>query len=118
MIWTSARPAWFCFPINLVPYPHLAITSGKNGHIYLLNRDSLGGYGDGVQSNPQVVQEVSGQLRQQMGTPAYWNGRLYFGAGISPHKDAIKAFAFAMECAVSDARFAKCGHLLISRAAR
>jgi hypothetical protein len=75
------------------PYSHLAITSGKNGHIYLLNRDTLGGYGVGLRGNPQLVQEVSGQLRQQMGTPAYWNGRLYFGAGISPHKDAIKAFA-------------------------
>ena len=25
-------------------FPHLAITSGKNGHIYVLNRDNLGGY--------------------------------------------------------------------------
>jgi len=80
-------------PDQTGPYPHLAITSGKNGHIYLLNRDTLGGYGAGLRSNPQLVQEVSGQLRQQMGTPAYWNGRLYFGAGISPHKDSIKAFA-------------------------
>ncbi|MFZ0314784.1 MAG: hypothetical protein WAL85_18920 [Candidatus Korobacteraceae bacterium] len=75
------------------PYPRLALTSGKNGHIYLLNRDTLGGYSVGLKNNPQAVQEVSGQLRQQMGTPAYWNGRLYFGAGISPHKDSIKAFA-------------------------
>ncbi len=74
-------------------YPHLAITSGKNGHIYLLNRDTLGGYSVGLKNNPQAVQEVSGQLRQQMGTAAYWNGRLYFGAGISPYKDSIKAFA-------------------------
>ncbi len=28
-----------------------------------------------------------------MGTPAYWNGRLYFGPGMSPKKDSIKAFA-------------------------
>ncbi|MGC2112719.1 MAG: hypothetical protein WA655_24580 [Candidatus Korobacteraceae bacterium] len=71
--------------------PHLAITSGKNGHIYLLNRDHMGGYLAG-RGNPQIVQEVSGQLRQQMGTPAYWNGHLYFGAGISPYNDAIKSF--------------------------
>jgi hypothetical protein len=74
------------------PYPRLAITSGKNGHIYVLNRDSLGGYSQ-MKSNPQVVQEISGQLKQQMGTPAYWNGRVYFGAGISPKKDGVKAFA-------------------------
>jgi hypothetical protein len=75
------------------PYPHLAITSGKNGHIYVLNRDSFGGYNSEVRGNPQLVQELSGQLRQQMGTVAYWNGRLYFGAGISPYNDSIKAFA-------------------------
>ncbi len=74
------------------PYPHLAVTAGKNGHIYVLDRDNLGGYFTGGRGNPQVVQEISGQLRQQMGTPAYWNGRLYFGAGISPQKDGIKAF--------------------------
>jgi hypothetical protein len=80
-------------PDQLGPYPHLALTSGKNGHIYLLDRDNFGGYSAGLKSNPQVVQEIAGQLKQQMGTPAYWNGRLYFGAGISPHNDSIKAFA-------------------------
>ncbi len=75
------------------PYPHLAISSGKNGHIYLLNRDNFGGYNSAGKGNPQIVQELSGQLRQQMGTPAYWNGRLYFGGGISPYNDSIKAFA-------------------------
>ena len=74
-------------------FAHIAITSGKNGHIYVLNRDALGGYDAAVKGNPQVMQEVSGQLKQQMGTPAYWNGRVYFGAGISPHNDGIKAFA-------------------------
>ena len=74
-------------------FRHIAVTSGKNGHIYVLNRDNFGGYTTGLNRNAQVIQEVSGQLRQQMGTPAYWNGRLYFGAGISPHNDGIKAFA-------------------------
>jgi hypothetical protein len=75
------------------PYPHIADASGKNSHIYVLNRDSLGGYYAGARSNPQLIQEISGQLKQQMGTPAYWNGHLYFGAGISPQKDGIKAFS-------------------------
>ena len=74
-------------------FPHIAVTSGKNGHIYVLNRDNFGGYNTALNGNPQVIQEISGQLRQQMGTPAYWNGRLYFGPGISPHMDGVKAFA-------------------------
>jgi hypothetical protein len=73
-------------------YPHLAVTSGKNGHIYLLNRDSLGGYLADGNRNPQVVQEISG-LRQQMGTPTYWNGYVYLGSGVSPFKDSIRAFS-------------------------
>ncbi len=72
-------------------YPHLAVTSGKNGHIYVLNRDALGGYRADGSRNPQVVQEISG-LREQMGTPAYWNGYVYFGSGVSPFKDSIRAF--------------------------
>jgi hypothetical protein len=80
-------------PDQTGPYAHLAVASGKNGHIYVMNRDSLGGYDNGTRSNPQLVQEISGQLKQQMGTPAYWNGHLYFGAGISPRKDGIKAFS-------------------------
>ena len=74
------------------PYPHLAVTSGKDGHIYVLNRDSLGRYSE-RKADPQLVQGIAGQLRQQMGTPAYWNGRVYFGAGNSLGKDSIKAFA-------------------------
>ena len=84
--------------ITLLPeqpgiYPRLAITSGKNGHIYVLNRDNLGRYNAGGRGNPQIIQEISGQLKQQMGTAAYWSGRVYFGAGISPLKEGIKAFA-------------------------
>jgi hypothetical protein len=74
------------------PYRRLAITSGKNGHIYLLNRDNLGGYNTVTRRDPQIVEEVVGQLKMQMGTPAYWNGRVYFGGGNSPGMDSIKAF--------------------------
>ncbi len=74
------------------PYPHLAVTADKRGHIYVVNRDRLGGYNVGGQQNPQLVQEIVGQLREQLGTPAYWNGYLYFGSGVSPFKDSIRAF--------------------------
>ena len=56
-------------PDQAGPYPHLAITSGKNGHIYLLNRDNLGGYMTGMNGNPQVVQEVRGTAQAANGDP-------------------------------------------------
>ena len=55
----SARPGWrkddldlgstgvLLLPDQPGPYPHLAVASGKNGHIYVMNRDSLGGYFSG-----------------------------------------------------------------------
>src|ERR1019366_4238889 len=73
------------------PYPHLAFTSATNAHIYLLTRHAVVAYRAEGNRNPQVVQEISG-LREQMGTPAYWNGYVYFGSGVSPFKDSIRAF--------------------------
>ncbi len=75
------------------PLAHLVVTSAKNGHIYLLNRDNLGGYNSNGGRNPRVVQELTGVLKQQMGTAAYWNGNVYFGAGVSPSFDSIRAFS-------------------------
>jgi len=74
-------------------FPHLLVTSGKNGHIYLLNRDALGGYKPSASGNAGVVQELSGLLKQQMGTAAYWDGTVYFGAGVSASMDSIRAFS-------------------------
>ena len=84
--------------------PHLMIAAGKEGRIYLINRDHLGGFNS---SNDQIVQEVSGQLGGGTGgcgqlphcsgtdvnfnTPAYWNGKLYFG----PMNDVVKAFSMS-----------------------
>jgi len=67
------------------PYPHLGIVAGKSETIYVLNRDDLGGYNSG---GDQVVQEVSGELYRNFGTPGYWNENVYFCA----LGDYVKAF--------------------------
>ncbi len=74
-------------------FRHLLLTSGKDGSVYLLNRDAMGRYNAAGSHNSQIVQQLNAVLKQQMGTPAYWNGWLYFGAGVSPNKDSIKAFS-------------------------
>jgi Legume lectin domain/Bacterial lectin/Chitobiase/beta-hexosaminidase C-terminal domain len=66
-------------------HTHLMVQSGKEGRIYLVDRDSLGGYNS---SSDNIVQEVpvnnASQSNQtfkiagQWSTPAYWNGNLYF----------------------------------------
>jgi Abnormal spindle-like microcephaly-assoc'd, ASPM-SPD-2-Hydin len=58
------------------PNPHLVIGVGKLGTIYLVNRDSMGGFNA---SMDQMVQELSGVLGGMFSTPAYWQGKLAKG---------------------------------------
>jgi hypothetical protein len=67
--------------------PDLLITSGKEGDIYLLNQDNLGGY-NGV-NNSQAVQYIPSALGEFYGSPLYWNNTVYFLA----HLDSLKAYS-------------------------
>jgi outer membrane protein assembly factor BamB len=64
---------------------HLSVGAGKDGHIYVVNRDAMGKFNAG--SN-HIYQELSGVLGGVFSMPAYFNGTLYYGAV----GDAIKAF--------------------------
>ncbi len=60
------------------PVPHLVIGGGKDGYLYLLNRDSMGGYGD---SNAvQRFNFGSGIFD----TGAFWNGFYYLAGYAGP----------------------------------
>ena len=58
------------------PYPHLLVVDGKQGEIYLCNRDSLGGYQSG--SNSQIIQSIPNATGMVMTSPAYWNKNIYY----------------------------------------
>jgi uncharacterized protein (TIGR03437 family) len=67
-------------------HPHLMVGAGKEGRIYLLDRDSLGGWQAGQDS--QIVQELPGAIGGLFGNPAYFNQTIYIcGSG-----DSLKAF--------------------------
>jgi hypothetical protein len=70
-----------CSPLVLPdltgPFPHVIVAAGKQGTIYVLNRDNLGMY---APNDPQVIQELVGVVGSMRGAPAYWNGRMYFSA--------------------------------------
>jgi hypothetical protein len=55
---------------------HELIQGGKNGRIELLDRDNLGGHST---TSNTIVQEIAGKVGKLWGTPAYWNGNVYFG---------------------------------------
>ena len=68
---------------------HLAFTGGKEGTLYLVDRDNMGHFQSN--DNSQIVQSVMGQIFAVFSTPAYFNGSVFVG-GIY---DNIKAFGFS-----------------------
>jgi len=72
-------------PDQAGPYPHELIASGKQGIVYVLNRDSLGMFSA---NDSQVLQEVAlepGSANDVLfGSPAYWNNTVYFAPNASP----------------------------------
>ncbi len=57
-------------PFGTAAYPHLLVHAGKDGRVFLLNRDSLGGRG----STTDKPVSVSGPYRGQWGHPAVFAG--------------------------------------------
>lgn len=75
------------------PTPHELVASGKQGWVYVLDRDSLGMYSAGGPTDPQVVQEFplleksanpESDYDVQFGSAAYWNETVYFAPDASP----------------------------------
>jgi Immunoglobulin I-set domain/PQQ-like domain len=68
---------------------HLAVGAGKDGNIYVVNRDP-GAMGKFNSSSNNIYQQLSGVLSGSVfSAPAYFNSTLYYGAV----GDRIKAFA-------------------------
>ncbi|MGA2039095.1 MAG: hypothetical protein ABSH42_07450 [Bryobacteraceae bacterium] len=67
-------------------HPHLMVGAGKEGRIYLLDRDNLGKVQAG--SDSQIVQSIPGAIGGLFGNPGYFNKTIYLcGSG-----DSLKAF--------------------------
>jgi hypothetical protein len=74
------------------PVPHIMITAGKPGVIYVLNRDNMGKYSSVADNSLQSLAALtSGPSGGGLfGSPAYWNNFVYFNAW----NDFLKAFQF------------------------
>jgi hypothetical protein len=69
---------------------HLAIGAGKDMNVYLVDRDNMGKFNP--QNDAAIYQELVGALPGGIWSmPAYFNGRIYYGAAGSP----IRAFQFS-----------------------
>ena len=67
-------------------HPHLMLAGGKEGTLYLVDRDNMGRFHAG--DNSQIVQSLVKIVGQVFNTPAYWQNKVYV-AGIA---DSLKVF--------------------------
>ncbi|HJT69405.1 MAG TPA: hypothetical protein VJ731_04360 [Terriglobales bacterium] len=68
---------------------HLAVGAGKDAHIYVVNRDSLGKFNPSANN---IYQDITGALSNGVfSMPAYFNSTVYYGAV----GDKIKGFAIS-----------------------
>ena len=70
-------------------FPHILVEAGKEGRVYVVNRDQMttnnSHYCSGCTSDPEIIEEsgsstvgVSGQVGGMFNIAAYWNNTLYF----------------------------------------
>jgi hypothetical protein len=91
-------------------HPRLVISVNKQGNIYLVDRDNMGKHRTGDdQQIVQVVYDAVGPLR---GTPAYWNGFIYFAGA----QDVLKAYKLSSGL-LSGSPVSKASQVLESRGA-
>ena len=67
---------------------HLVVGAGKDGNIYLVDRDSMGKYNS---TSNNIWQQVTSAIGGVWGSPAYYNGFVYYGSRDYP----IQAFAMS-----------------------
>lgn len=70
-------------PDNASAHPHELVGGGKDGRIFLLDRDNMGAV--------QVIPDIGTQQFDNLfDTPAFWNGNLYYHA----EQDVLKVFQY------------------------
>ena len=69
-------------------HPHLMVGGAKNGSLYLLNRDNLGGFSNACPDSQSRVQTVPVGDGPILSTPLFWNNTVYVAAG----NGVLKAF--------------------------
>ena len=70
--------------------PHIVIGGGKDGNIFVVNRDSMGGFNDTSNNVLQTVHIGTTQYNNIFSTPVYWNGSIYFHS----NNDVLRAFSW------------------------
>jgi hypothetical protein len=103
-------------PDQTGPYPHELIAEGKEGTVYVLNRDNLGQYCSiCTAGDTQIVQEIPLGAGKESGTPVYWNNNLYFTGEASPvYSYSLSDGALVVPPSVQSIQVGGGGHAIIT----
>lgn len=71
-------------------FPHELLGGGKDGNVFVLNRDSMGGYNNTSNNVLQTVHTGTSEFDNIFSTPVYWNGMIY----IHGNDDVLCAFSW------------------------
>src|SRR6266850_3934276 len=85
----SGGPLLLPDSVGSAAHPRLIAGCGKEGKIYLVDRDNMGRYNGG--NDNQIVQSLPGAVGGSFSTPAYWNNSIYYLSS----GDVLKAFRIA-----------------------
>ena len=70
------------------PHQHLLVEVGKEGSVYLIDRDKMGHFRS--KDNSQIVQDMENAMGGLWATPAWWNNNVYFGGS----GDMLRQYTF------------------------
>ncbi|HEV2176015.1 MAG TPA: hypothetical protein VGW33_02250 [Terriglobia bacterium] len=71
-------------------FPHELLGGGKDGNVFVINRDSMGGYNNTSNNVLQTVHTGTSEFDNIFSTPVYWNGMIY----IHGNDDVLRAFSW------------------------
>ncbi len=96
----SCGPLLLPDSLGSVAHPHLLVGVGKSGKIYLVDRDNMGHWHSG--SDSQIVESFQG-ISGSWSPPAYWNNLLFFQASSAAMKSFSVSNAFINQTPVATA---------------
>ncbi len=96
--------------------PHEAIVIGKEGTVYVLNRDNMGKLCTAcTTTDSQIVQEIPKAVGFESGSPVYWNNMVYFtGTGVPALMFNMSNGSLVLPAAAQSISMNGSGHALIT----
>jgi hypothetical protein len=80
--------------ILLIPGTTLAVSGGKQGTLYLVNRDNMGGLSGSTTADTNIIQSFSPGANQIHGGPVWWDGPDGSYAYIQAASDYLRQYKF------------------------